>query len=505
MEPINYLAQVADPFAQATQGLKLGAGMADLQRQQEARAAQQQQAQLAAQEQARFFTNPNPTMRDAARYASLLSPEQSKAFFPFMEGITKEQQQGVLKSTGQILSALQTNPQTGIKLLQDRALAARNTGDEEDATLFERLATAAADPTQGPQIAFKALVQSSAAIPGSKEMFETIDKGLGTAREEALAPSVQREAVAAADKAVADATTAQATAKNAEERAKADADKAKADADKARIDAQYAGPLAQASLNLNSAQIKNINNEISTRAAKLNLDRETMQATVAEKLSSIQKNLNEMPADTRKLVNESAVTAAASKQSANQYNDLARRLDAEGGGYGQFTSARDYLNKAFGTQSSLTELRQEYTRIRNSAAIKSLPPGVATDKDIELALKGIPPENANASTMASFLRGMAKMQDIDASVANAKTDWLSQNNGVLTRARNTFQAGDYATKPGESFNDFTQRVVQDVSKRYNPATQSTLVQQIPTDQNPRPAAATSNIRSQADAILSGGR
>jgi len=503
MQPINYLAQVADPFAQATQGLKLGMGMADLQRQQEQRAAQQQQAQLAMQEQARFFSNPNPTMRDAARYASLLTPEQSKAFLPYMEGITKEQQQNTLKSTGQILSALQANPQTGIQLLQERAVAARNSGDEADASLFERLATAAADPTQGPQSAFKALVQSASAIPGSKEMFETIDKGLGTARAEAQAPAELRQKIAAADKAVADATTAQATATNAPEKAAAEAALSKAQAEKAKVDAQFAGPLAQANLNLNAAQIKNINSEIGTRAAKLNLDAQTMQATVAEKLSNIQKNVNELPADTRKLVNESAVTAAASKQSADQYNDLAKRLDAEGGGYGVFTSARDYLNKALGTQSSLTQLRQEYTRIRNSAAIKSLPPGVATDKDIELALKGIPPENANASTMASFLRGMGKMQDIEASVANAKTDWLASNNGVLTRAKNTFQAGDYATKPGESFNDFTQRVVKDVSKRYDPTQQTNLVNQIPTDRTPRPAAATSNIRSEADAILRG--
>ncbi len=505
MEPINYLAQVADPFAQATQGLKLGVGMADLQRQQQLRAAQQQQAQLAMQEQARFFSNPNPTMRDAARYASLLTPEQSKAFLPFMEGISKEQQQNTLKTTGQLLSALQASPETGIKLLQDRALAARNSGDEEDASLFERLATAAADPTQGPQVAFKALVQSAAAIPGSKEMFETIDKGMGTARAEAQAPAELRQKIAAADKAESDAKTALATATNAPETAAAEAALKKAQADKAKIEAQFAGPLAQASLNLNAAQIKNINSEIGTRAAKLNLDRQTMQATVAEKLSSIQKNVNELPADTRKLVNDSAVAAAASKQSADQFNDLAKRLDAAGGGYGAATSFADYLRKQTGAQSPLTELRQEYTRIRNSAAIKSLPPGVATDKDIELALKGIPPENADARTMASFLRGMAKMQDVEASVANAKTDWLANNNGVLTRARNTFQAGDYATKPGESFNDFTQRVVQDVSKRYNPATQTPLVEQIPTDRTPRPAAPAANIRSQADAILRGGQ
>lgn len=209
MQPINYLQQVGDPFAQALQGVKLGATMYDVQnvqaenqrKQIQAQQLAEQQArqqQLLAQEQNRFFSNANPTMRDAARYASILTPEQSKAFLPYMQGISKEQQQGVLKSTGQILSALQTSPETGIKLLQDRATAAQNSGDPEDAALFERLAIAAADPAQGPSVAFKALVQSAAAIPGSKEMFETIDKGLGTARDEAQAPMKLAEAEAKA-------------------------------------------------------------------------------------------------------------------------------------------------------------------------------------------------------------------------------------------------------------------------------------------------------------------
>jgi hypothetical protein len=215
--------------------------------------------------------------------------------------------------------------------------------------------------------------------------------------------------------------------------------------------------------------------------------------------------MTEMPADTRKLVNESAVTAAASKQSAGQFNDLAKQLEAAGGGYGVFSSASEFLKKGTGFQGGLTQLRNEYTRLRNSAAIKSLPPGPATDADIQLALKPFPPETADAKTMASFLRGMAKLQDIEASVSNAKTDWLANNNGVLTRARNTFMAGDYNTKPGESFNDFTQRVVQDVSKRYDPTQQTSLVQQIPTDRNPRPMAATSSIEAQAEAIIRGGR
>jgi len=505
MQPINYLQQVADPFGQALQGVKIGAGLADLEAQRALVARQQQQQQLAAQEQARFFTNPNPTMRDAARYASLLTPEQSKAFLPYMEGISKEQQQGVLKSSGQILSALQSNPQTGIQLLQDRAVAARNSGDPEDATLFEQMAEAAADPQRGPGVVFKSLAARTAGIPGAKEFFENIDKASSTARAEEQAPAELRTKIAAADKAVADAVTAQATATNAAEKAAADAAKATADAQKAKVQAQYAEKVELANLEKTGWDVKNLKSQIGDRAARLNLDQQTTAATVAEKLSGIQKNLNDIPSDTRKLINESATLAATSKQSADQFNDLAKRLDASGGGYGVFSSASDFLKKGAGFQGGMTQLRQEYTRLRNTAAIKSLPPGPATDKDIAMALKGFPSDNASAGDLSSFLRGMAKLQDVDASINNAKTDWLAQNNGTLTRAKNTFVAGDYSTKPGETFNDFAQRIVGDVSKRYDPTQQTSLVNQIPTDRTPRPAAPAANIRSQADAILRGGQ
>lgn len=505
MEPINYLAQVADPFAQAASGLQLGAGMVELQQKQAALAQQRQQQQLAAQEQARFFANPKPTMRDAARFASLLSPEQANAFRPYMEGITKEQQQGTLRRTGQLLSSLQLNPTIAVDRLNQEAEAATNSGDADEAAFFRRLATAAADPAQGPSVAFKALVQSASAIPGAKEMFETIDKGMGTARAEAKAPAELTQAIAVADKAVADATTAQATARNAEERAAADAAKATADANAAKVKAQYAEQVEIAGLNKTNWDIQNLRSQISDRSARLNLDAQTTAATVAEKMASIQGKLNDIPADTRKLVNESAVAAATSKQSADQMNDLAKRLEAAGGGYGAFSNASELVKKGLGLQGGLTQLRQEYTRLRNTSAVKSLPPGAASDADIKLALQPFPSENADAKYMASFLRGMAKLQDIESAVANAKTDWLASNNGALTRAKDTFKAGDYVTKPGESFSDFTQRVTQDYSKRYNPATQTNLVNQIPTDRNPAPAAAANNIRSQADAILSGGR
>jgi hypothetical protein len=111
----------------------------------------------------------------------------------------------------------------------------------------------------------------------------------------------------------------------------------------------------------------------------------------------------------------------------------------------------------------MTQLRNEYTRIRNSAAIKSLPPGVATDKDIELALKGIPPETANAATISSFLRGMAKMQQYEAASESSKAEWVGSN-GNLGRAKTDIDIGGIKVPKGSSFVDFSRQFIDQRAK-----------------------------------------
>jgi hypothetical protein len=534
MQPINYGFEIQDPTKSFLSAFQTGASIQDAMLKQE-----QQQQQMANQRMIQEgFTKlrrPGATAADYANLAMVLPEAQAKSVRESFSMLSGERQQNALQQSGQVFSAFKSGrPEIAIGLLDRQIEAKRNSGDNEGAMFLETWRDVAKENPKATEDYFGFTISQ---MPGGDKVIESAVKLGGERRAEAQAPVKLQQEVAAAEKAQADAITAQATAANAEQRATADAQKAAADAqkatadarvaeattgtrigkaaseaDKARVEAQFAGQLAQANLNLNAAQIRNITSQINDRAAKLNLDRQTMQATVAEKLSSIQKNANELPSDARKLVNDSAVAAAASKQAAGQYNDLAKRLEAAGGGFGVATSFADYLSKTTGSQSPLTELRQEYTRVRNSAAIKSLPPGVATDKDIELALKGIPPENANAGTIASFLRGLAKMQDIDSSIANAKTDWLASNNGTLTRAKNTFIAGDYSTKPGESFNDFTQRVVTDVAQKYRSPEQTAearrqqAIGQIPTTAAPVPApaaAAPVNIRAEADAILRG--
>jgi len=328
---------------------------------------------------------------------------------------------------------------------------------------------------------------------------------LGPAGQQVLLGAAKvNEDMAKAEKLAAEAISAQQKARFAGSTEQAEAQKKIADAETARVQALFAERLQQAGLTEKNWNIKNVQSQISTRAAELGLNAQTTAATVAERLASIADKANTLPADTRKLINDSAVLASTAKQSANQMNDLANRIEGLGG-YGAASRLGEFAKSTIGAEGYETSLRQEYTRVRNSAAIKALPPGPATDKDIELALSGFPKNTADSKLVAQFLRGMAKLQDIDAAVSNAKTDWLAQNNGTLTRAGKTFVAGDFTVRPGESFNDFTTRVAKDVNAQYSgtgrDAQRQTLINQIPTNQPPQ--AAQPNVMSQADAIIKG--
>ena len=540
--PINYAVDVQSPFQAALGGLQIGAGLEqmDVARQKRAMEMQQLQAAQAGQAELRnLFNNPNATSADYARVSAFLPKDQAAIVTQGFERKTKEQQQADLRMGGEVYSAIKSgNIEVAKQRLTDKAAALRNSGRESDAKAAENslelinLNPTAAQATIG-------LYMSQ--LPGGKEFLENADKTLSTIRTEAKAPFELIEAQAKAQEAVQKASNAVLTAEDDIAKAKAQAllEQAKADeaattarvarategtrvgkaaseAEEAAVKARFAEQLAQAGLNKTNWDIRNLQSQITDRTAKLNLDRQTTEATVAEKMSSIQARLTDIPEGARKLINESATLASTSKQAATQYNDLARRIEAAEGGKGAVTTASEWFAKTLGSQDAWTQIRNEYTRVRNSVAIKSLPPGVATDKDIELALKGIPPENANAATLASFLRGSAKLQDIDSSINNAKTDWLSQNNGLLTRAKGTFIAGDYAAKPGETFNDFAQRIVGDVSQKYRPPAQIAEEQRqqsigrIPTNTAPAaapttPAASPASVMSQADAILRGGR
>jgi len=69
-------------------------------------------------------------------------------------------------------------------------------------------------------------------------------------------------------------------------------------------------------------------------------------------------------------------------------------------------------------------------------------------KDIAFALSGFPTETGNPQVIARFLRGMAKLKEIESSVENARGEWMANNKGLLNRAKTGFTAGDFAVNAG---------------------------------------------------------
>lgn len=121
-----------------------------------------------------------------------------------------------------------------------------------------------------------------------------------------------------------------------------------------------------------------------------------------------------------------------SQASVNQLNNIAsdyERLDPSSGLFGKFN---EFLARVTGQEDSVTELRKRYNRIRNSQALKDLPAGPATDKDVEMVLKPFPEDTANPQLIASFLRGMAKVEALEADKAQFEAEFLSQHGSPRT-------------------------------------------------------------------------
>ena len=159
-------------------------------------------------------------------------------------------------------------------------------------------------------------------------------------------------------------------------------------------------------------------------------------------------------------------------QSSNSTLNLAEQLEKSGVGYGAFGSAAEWLKKTTGNQDVVTQMRKEYTRIRSSQVIKMLPPGPASDKDIELAMAGFPPDTADAATLASFLRGMSKLNTYTAVTENAKAEWVNSV-GHLGKPKTDINVDGVNVPAGSTFTDFSRQYIDSkVSQRQTQQAQS---------------------------------
>jgi len=403
MGPIDYSSQVQNPFQSVLAGYQGGAAIRnDIQQQQQYQAAQQA-AMAQRQQQAEvlnsLISNKNATYDDYAKAITLI-PGQEKSLKAAWDVKNEGQKAGWLKDVGQVMSAVKNNrPDLAAAKLNDRAdQLAEAGGDKRE---IEILRAQAKSIEASPETARAVTGMMLAFAPGGKEIFDSM--------------SVMGAEQRAGDKAPAELA-----------KAKADAVTAQATAGLKTFDANVAPQKFQMEQQKQAADIENISSTISERTARLGLDKDKLLTDTKLKMTEMNRQFGELPPDARKNVNDSSAQAVASEQSASQILSLATRLDAAGGGYGAFGSAGEWIKKATGNQDGMTALKQEYTRIRSQGIMKALPPGPATDKDVALAMEGFPPPNADAKQLASFLRGMAKLQTYDAALNTAKAQWFGE-------------------------------------------------------------------------------
>jgi hypothetical protein len=422
VQPINYSLNVQSPFEAALGGFKIGASIADITAQRQLQEQELVRKQSLQTQVNALIQNPNPTARDFTNVAMLLPEKEAASMRANFETLSKDQQQNQLRFGGQVISAFSANqPQIGIQLLKDRALAERNSGRESEAKAYEVAAKLAEnDPTSALKIAGI----NMAGLPGGDKVLEASIKALKAPAEIRLGEvgTIKEELVTANT------------------------------------------PTRLALENTNTAaNIRSLDSQIADRSSRLvldrdrlKLDRDKLQSDVEAKLFELNQKGTTLDANAAKIVNDAAVAAVGSEQAAGRMLDLASRMESAGGGTGLGTSFSEKVKNLTGNQDGFSQLRNEYTRLRNTQAIKSLPPGVATDKDIELALKGLPPETADAAVLASFLRGMAKMSQYDAVAESAKSEWVNSN-GTLGRANKDIDIGGIQVPKGTTYVDFARQ------------------------------------------------
>lgn len=201
----------------AVQGLQLGAGAASIQQEQAARDLAIQKAQRAEQNQqllqakiGEVMSKKNKSASDFVGLAMLLPEKEAESMRKNWEVLGKERQDNELTGMSEVMSALKSGRgDIASQRLQAQADAARNSGDDQRAKLFETHAEIA---KIDPEFALTDLGFKMAAIPGGKERLEGIDKFLETRREEAKAPAELSEAESKAKTAAVGARFAESSA-----------------------------------------------------------------------------------------------------------------------------------------------------------------------------------------------------------------------------------------------------------------------------------------------------
>ncbi len=112
--------------------------------------------------------------------------------------------------------------------------------------------------------------------------------------------------------------------------------------------------------------------------------------------------------------------------------DLANRYASLAPTGGLIGNALSSFKSIVGGQDEVSSLKTEFERLVNTGIINSLPPGVASDRDIALIKKGFPDSSWSPKEIEGFLNAVAKVSAYDAEKNMFKAEYSKNNGGLET-------------------------------------------------------------------------
>ena len=150
-----------------------------------------------------------------------------------------------------------------------------------------------------------------------------------------------------------------------------------------------------------------------------------------QSIGIVSKEGQKLSAFAEKAISDSSDAANVARSSAAKYTTLADNLRKASGMSGGLKSTwGEYLKEQTGNQDEITALRKEALGITNSEAIASLPPGPATDRDIEMAKAPFPTEKSDPKYVADWLGAVSRLQQKKAEYAEFKAEFIAQTGSV---------------------------------------------------------------------------
>lgn len=140
----------------------------------------------------------------------------------------------------------------------------------------------------------------------------------------------------------------------------------------------------------------------------------------------ISKEGEELSAHLQKRLSTSTDEGIKAERNAAEFLSLADQIqesELRGGFLGG--TVGETIKDITGSQDAVTELKKRAQQVRASQVMANLPPGAASDPDVAMAKQPMPSDNASKEQWASWLRGVAKLEQYNAEFNNFKAEYIS--------------------------------------------------------------------------------